>query len=241
MALAVIGALSLGNTVELTTGDLRRGSAFDNLKATFGQKLKIGDISSNLDCEYDHSAKSDFLKEATLSGDLVSASKDSDIGVSYEVTKNFADESTSAKLTASTTIEGTALSAQLDGGLSEVTAGRTVNAGDETVDVEASWMVKAKTARVKLMSKLSANDNVNVQVDYTPDGGKVDYEVTLDHDLGNGRDVSAKGAGGVLEVDYTDTKFEKDATWTASASVPYDMGSNIMDAVKVSLKRSWKW
>lgn len=65
--------------------------------------------------------------------------------------------------------------------------------------------------------------------------------VTLDHNLGDGRDVSSKVSNGQVEVDYVDSKFESDATWTASASVPYDSGSNILDAAKLSVKRAWKW
>jgi len=237
MALSFVGALSLTNTVELTTGDLRQGTAFDNLKATFGQALKIGDLKTHLNCQYDRNAKSDFLSEASLTGDLM----EGDMNVAYEVTKNFADDSTSAKLTASTTVEDTKLGAEVqsDGGLTEVSAERDV--ADQTV--QASWLVKAKTARVKLMSSLGAGDKLSAQVDYTPDGGKSEVEVTLDHNIGEGRDLSSKfvSSSGNLEVDYVDNKFEADATWTASASVPYDAGADIMDKAKLSLKRAWKW
>ena len=102
MAHAIVAALSLGNTVDVTTGDLRKGTAFDNIKATFGQALKIGNHPTNLACEYDHSANKDFLKEVSLSGDLMSASKDSDVSVSYEVTHDFVGKATKVRASPAT-------------------------------------------------------------------------------------------------------------------------------------------
>ena len=210
------------------------------VKASFGQALDIGNLKTRLNCEYDRNANKDFLSEASLSGNLLEPSKDSDVAVSYDVTHNFADAQTSTKLVASTKVNGNTLSAELDGGLSEISAERDLDL-DEPASVQASWLVKAKTARVKLMSKLGGGDSVSAQVDYTPDGGKTAYEVTLDHNIGDGRDASVKATSNNIEVDYVDNKFESAATWTASASVPLDSGSNMLDAAKLSLKRAWKW
>ena len=46
-----------------------------------------------------------------------------------------------------------------------------------------------------------------------------------------------------VEIDYVDNKFESGATWTASASVPLENSgsSNMLEAAKLTLKRSWKW
>ena len=113
------------------------------------------------------------------------------------------------------------------------------------VNVQPSWLVNAKTARVKLMSKLSGGDSVSAQVDYATDGGDVTTEVSYDHNLEAGRDISAtlKPGSKQLDVDYVDNKFENGATWTASASVPLENSgsSNLLDAAKVTLKRSWAW
>ena len=230
---------TLGNTVELSTGDLRSGTAFDTLKATFAQKLKIGSMKeSELSAEYDYRANKDFLKEASLTGSLA----EGDINVDYEVTHDFVAKNTNTKLTASKTVEGIKFGAEVSGGsLEEVSAEKDLDAGDNTINVVPSWLVQAKTARVKLMSKLGDDDTLSAQVDYKPDGGDTSYEVTLDHNLEAGRDLSATVDGDTVEVEYTDTKSEAGATWTASASVPTNAGGNLLDAAKVSVKRSWTW
>jgi len=95
------------------------------------------------------------------------------------------------------------------------------------------------------MSKLNGGDRLSAQVDYNVDGGDAAYEVSYDHSLEDGRDVSAtiKPGDKQVEIDYVDNKFEKGATWTASASVPLENAgsSNILDAAKLTLKRSWAW
>ena len=149
------------------------------------------------------------------------------------------------KLTANS--QGTTLAAEYDqgDGLKEVSAERDVQIGDQNVNVQPSWIVNAQTARVKLMSKLSGGDSASVQVDYNTKGGDTAVEVGYDHHLEDGRDISAtiNPADKNLDVDYVDNKFEKGATWTASASVPLENSgsSNILDAAKLTLKRSWAW
>lgn len=158
---------------------------------------------------------------------------------------DFTDKNTNVKLTANT--QGTTLGAEYDqaGGLTEVSAERDVELGDQKVNVSPSWLVNAKTARVKLMSKLSGGDSVSAQVDYDTSGGDATVEVGYDHNLEAGRDISAtiKPKDKQVDVDYVDTTFEKGATWTASASVPLENSgsSNILDAAKLTLKRSWAW
>jgi hypothetical protein len=245
MALAVAALSSLANTAEVSSTDLRRGAAFDNVKASWNQALKLGDFSTKLQANYDYNANKDFLKEVSLTGDLVEASKDDDVSVSYEVTHDFSDKNTNVKLTANT--QGTTLSGEYDrnDGFKEVSAERDVDVGDNTVNVQPSWLVQAKTARVKLMSKLNGGDKLSAQVDYATNGGDISYEVGYDHNLEDGRDVSAtiKPGSKEVEIDYVDNKFEKGATWTASAAVPLENSgsSNLLDAAKVTLKRSWAW
>ena len=82
------------------------------------------------------------------------------------------------------------------------------------------------------------------QVDYA--GGRAEnLEVSYDHNLEDGRDISAtvRPAKKEVEVDYVDNSFEKGATWTASASMPLENSgsSNLLDAAKLTLKRSWAW
>jgi hypothetical protein len=244
MLTIAIGALS--NTAEITSTNLRAAPAFDNIKASWNQALKLGDFNTKLRCDYDHSANRDFLKEVSLSGDLVEAASDDDVRVSYDVSHNFADKNTNVKLSANT--QGTTLSAEYDqaNGIKEVSAERDVSIADQNVHVQPSWIVKAKTARVKLMSKLGGNnDAVSAQIDYDTEGRSSSYEVGYDRRLEEGRDVSAtfNPDKKQLDVDYVDNKFESGATWTASASVPLENGgnNNILDAAKLTLKRAWSW
>jgi len=234
--------LSLSNTAEVSTTNIRSGAAFDNVKASWNQALKLGDFSTQLTADYDYNANKDFINEVSLTGDLIEAAKSDDISVAYEVTHDFAAKNTNVKLTANT--QGTTLAAEYDqaDGLKEVSAERDVEIADQNVNVQPSWIVKSKTARVKLMSKLNGGDGLSVQVDHNTDGGDTTYEVGYDHNLEDGRDISAtiKPGDKTIEVDYVDTKFESGATWTATASAPLE-GSNILDAAKLSLKRSWSW
>jgi hypothetical protein len=206
------------------------------------QALKLGDFSSKLNAQYDYNANKDFLKEVSLSGDLLEGNAKDDVSVSYEVSHDFTNSNTNVKLTANT--QGTNLAAQFDrgDGLKEFSADRSVDIGDRSVQVTPSWLVQAKTARVKLMSKLGNGDTLSAQVDYNPDGRDATYELGFDHSLEDGRDVSAtiKPASKQVDIDYVDNKFENGATWTASASVPLE-SSNVLEAAKLKLKRSWAW
>jgi hypothetical protein len=245
VAVVALALGSLANTAEITSNNIRSGAAFDNLKASWNQALKLGDFNTNLRCNYDYGANKDFLKDATLSGDLVEAATDDDVRVSYEVSHRFGDKSTNVKLSANT--QGTTLGAEIDDReLKEVSAERDVELAGNTVNVQPSWQVKAKTARVKLMSRLGdSSDKVSAQIDYDTNGGSASYEVGYEHKLEDGRDVSATFRPGDkdLDIEYVDNKFESGATWTAKANVPLDNGgsNNILDAAKLTLKRSWSW
>jgi len=159
------------------------------------------------------------------------------------VTHDFGDKNTNVELTANT--QGTRISAEYDqaDGIKEVSAERDVNIGDQNVNVQPSWLVKAQTARVKLMSKLSGGDAVRAQVDYDTNGGAVSYEVGYSRNLEAGRDLDASfnPDSKELDVELVDSKFENGATWTAKASVPLENSNNILDAAKLTLKRSWQW
>jgi hypothetical protein len=239
-AVAVLPAV-LANTAEISTSDVRKGAAFDNLKASWGKSLNVGDFKTNMNCNYDYNDNRDFLKDVSFSGDLVEGEGD-DLSVGYEVTHNFGSKNTEVKLSAS--VAGTAFSADYDteSSLKEVGLSRSVDVGDQKVDLSPSFLVQAKTARVKLMSALgSGGDSVSAQVDYGTDGGSVSYELGYSHNIDAGRDLSATFSpdGNNLEVEYTDTTFESGSTWTATANVPVD--GNALDAAKLTLKRSWSW
>jgi len=217
------------NSAELTTSNLNGGgAAFDNLKASWGKALSIGGLDTNVNVKYDYAASKDSLQEVSFSGDV------SDVG--YEVTRSFDSGDVTVKLTAA--IDGTTLSAEKDGDEIEVSASRTVKVSDRKVDVEPSWLVSAKKARVKLMSALG-DDSVSATVDYDTNSGESAVEVGYSTDLSESRSLSATltPASKDLEVELVDSGFESGATWTATAT------ANLEDAAaaKVTLKRSWAW
>jgi hypothetical protein len=235
---------SLSNTAEISSTNIRSGAAFDNIKATWNQALKLGDFSTNLKCNYDYKDNRDFLKDCSLSGDLMEGASDDDVRVSYEVSHNFGDKKTNLQLSANT--RGTMLGAEVDDReLKEVSAVRDVDVGDQSINTEASWLVKAQTARVKLMSNLRGSDRVKAQIDFNPNDNSASYELGYEHQLEEGRDVSASfnPADKNLDIELVDNKFESGATWTTKASVPLEMSgsNNILDAAKLTLKRSWNW
>lgn len=237
--LALIPAAVLANTVEVSTSDIRKGAAFDNLKASWGKALNIGDFKTNLKCNYDYNDNRDFLKEASLSGDVMD---DGDMKVSYDISHNFKSKNTDVSVSAVT--QGTKLVADYstDESLKEVSLNRDVDLGDQKVNLKPSWMVQAKTARIKMMSAMGGGD-VSAQVDYSVDGGAASYELGYSRSLEDGKDMSATFSpdSKQLEVEYVDNKFENGATWTATATVPVDDVGNVMDAAKLTLKRSWAW
>jgi len=240
-AVALIPAAVLAaNTAEVTTSDVRKGAAFDNIKASWGKALNIGDFKTNLRCNYDYNDNRDFLKEVQLQGDL---KESDDLSVSYDVNHNFKSKNTEVKLTAGMKGNTLAVEADTESALKEVSAARSVDVADYQVDVKPSWLVQAKTARVKMMSALNKDNRVSAQVDYNTDDSSAAYEVGYSRSLDEGKEVSATftPSSNQLEVEYVDSKFENGATWTATANVDTSDVSNVLDATKVTLKRQWSW
>jgi len=229
------------NTAEVSTSDVRHGAAFDNIKASWGKTLNFGDRKTNLRCDYDYKESRDFLKQVSLQGDLLEGSGD-DVQVSYDVNHNFKSKKTDVKLSAA--MQGTKLSVDYDteSNVKEVSAARSVDVVDYKVDLQPSWLVQAKTARVKMMSAIGGG-GVSAQVDYNVDGKEAAYEVGYSRSLEEGKEVSATFAPGTsqLDVEYVDSKFENGATWTAKATVDTSDIGNVADAAKVTLKRSFTW
>jgi hypothetical protein len=240
-----LSVAALSNTAEISSTNIRNGAAFDNIKASWNQALKLGDFSTKLKCNYDYKDNRDFLKDCSLSGDLLEANSEDDVRVSYDVSHNFGDQKTNVELQAHT--RGTTLSAKMDDRqLKEVSAERDVDVADNKINADVSWLVKAQTARVKLMSNLGGGkDRLSAQIDYNTNDKSASYELGYEHQLEEGRDVSAtiNPSDKTLDVELVDNKFESGATWTTTASVPLEKsgGNNILDAAKLTLKRSWNW
>jgi len=240
-ALTLIPAAVLANTVEVTTSDVRKGAAFDNVKASWGKALSIGDFKTNMKCNYDYNDNRDFLKEVSFQGDVLEGSGD-DLSVSYDVNHNFKSKNTEVTLTGKMSGNTLAVDYDTSSNLKEVSLARSLDVADQKVDLQPSWLVQAKTARVKMMTAMSGN-RLSAQVDYATDGGNVAYEVGYARNLEDGKDVSAtfNPDGNNLDVEYVDPKFENGATWTAKASVDTGDVANVLDATKLTLKRAWSW
>jgi hypothetical protein len=240
MLSAVVALPLAANNAELSTSNLNGGgAAFDNLKASWGRALNIGDFKTNMNVKYDYAKSKDSLQEVSFSGNLV---EDGDMTVGYEVTRSFDGGATAVKVSAET--GGTTLAAEYDTDeqLKEVSASRTVEVSDRKVDVEPSWLVKAKTARVKLMTALGNSDSLSAQVDYDTNSGNSEVELGYSRQLKDGKALSATlGANKDLEVELVDSSFEDGATWTATANMALDDAANMKDNAKVTLKRSWAW
>jgi hypothetical protein len=208
--------------------------------------VSIGDFKTTVKAKYDYNANRDFLKEVSLSGNLLEADNTDDIAFGYEVTRDFAACNTNVKLTASS--HGYSLSAEYDPEeqLRQVGVAREVEVGDYKVDVQPTWLVNAKAARLKLMSAVNdGKDRLSAQFDYDVDGQQAkDVELSFARTLEQGKILSAsfKPEKSDLEVSFEDSTFESGATWTATANVPLNSDpSNILDAARVTLKRSWGW
>ena len=238
MLAAIPSMLLAANSAEVTTSDVRKGAAFDNIKASWGKALNIGDFKTNLRANYDYNDNRDFLKEVSLQGDLMD---DGDMQVSYDVNHNFKTKNTEVKLTGKSSGTSVTVDYDTENSVKEVSAARSVDVGDQKVDVQPSWLVKAQTARVKMMTALGDNkkDRVSAQVDYNTDTSSASYEVGYSRSLEEGKDVSASFTpdSRELEVEYVDSTFEKGATWTAKATVDTESP----DAAKLTLKRAWAW
>merc|ERR1712159_114901 len=173
--------------------------------------FSVGDFKSTLNCKYDYNSNKDFLNEASLSGNVLDGD---DLKVGYEVSKNFKSKATEVRLTAETAGTRFAAEYNTDDSLKEVSAHREVDVGNRKVDLEPAWLAQAKTARVKLMSAFG-EDRVRAQVDYSTGDKSASYELGYEHDLEQGKQVSATlhPDNKELEVEYVDSKFEDGATW----------------------------
>jgi len=73
--------------------------------------------------------------------------------------------------------------------LREVGVSSILSLGDQKVNLKPTWLVKAKAARVQLMSALNeGKDQLSAQFDYDVDGREVNgIELGLDHKLKEGK------------------------------------------------------
>ena len=168
--LSMLNAASLANSAELTSNNVLTGGLFDKingLKASWDKTLELGDHSTNLKTTYKHDGHDGNL-DLTFTGEIASAS--------YEVNYDLSTKDVAVKL--STDLEGTkvTLDSSADG-MQEVAVERDVSVAGFDLTVQPSWMVKAQSARVQLMTKLGGSDDVTVAFDYA-DGDVSNAEVS---------------------------------------------------------------
>ena len=226
---AVLGSFD----ASISSADLRSGNAaIANIKASWSQALSIaGDKKVQLTADYDRSESENSLKSISLSGDA----SDDGLAVSYDVEHNFKSGDTEVSLSAVSS--DITLGVELDGSdVTEFSAQRELDLGS-TVDTKVTWLVKAATARVKMMTALG-DATVSAQVD-VKDGETSNLEVGYEANLKKGRDLSVSYNDKELEFEVVDTNFERDATWTATATMQHPE-LNLED-LALNLKRSWSW
>lgn len=236
LSVVALGSAVLGNTISITSNDVRGGNlGFDNIKADWSKSVDIGGNDADLTVEYDRSASESGLKTVSLAGVL---SEDKDMTVSYEVEHDFTADSTDVSLTA---VSGdTTFGAEYDvdaGEITEFSAQKDLDIGGSDIDTTVTWKVADSNARVKM---ITAMGDATVTGEFTYNDGDVsDLEIGYDTNLEAGRDLSISYTDDEVEIEVTDTNFEDDATWTATATLKHPELD--LDDMTITLKRSWEW
>jgi len=199
-----LGAAAAGN-IDISTNDLSSGGrAFDNIKATWSQALKVLGNDATLSAEYDRAERSNFVKEATLAGQIAK--------VKYQVTSNFGG---ATGLTLETTTDdGTTVEAvgSLDTlssapKFSKLTASRATSLRGNDCNLEISHDVAASESKLKLSTALGSGVTAHGSVSTKGGAHSTAYEVEYDTTLTQGRTLSASvnPADGSGSIEYTDT------------------------------------
>jgi len=225
--LSIVGTAAAGPSIELVSSDLSKGGrALDNVKGTWSQALKFLGNDAQINAEYDRSARSDFLSEATLSGKVDD--------VSYEVKTSFGNTH-EVKLTADTK-DGTTLELNADVGsgvdVRSVSATRDVKLQGQDCTLEASHERASGDSKLKLSSVLG--HGVSGTATWLVGSKMQDTDVELEYaaSVGDGRSVSASvnPKNGKGDVEYVDSK-TIDATITA--------GMDLGGKPSLTVKRGW--
>lgn len=225
--LSIVGTAAAGPSIELVSSDLSKGGrALDNVKGKWSQALKFLGNDAQINAEYDRSARSDFLSEATLSGKVDD--------VSYEVKTSFGNTH-EVKLTADTK-DGTTLELNADVGsgvdVRSVSATRDVKLQGQDCTLEASHERASGDSKLKLSSVLG--HGVSGTATWLVGSKMQDTDVELEYaaSVGDGRSVSASvnPKNGKGDVEYVDSK-TIDATITA--------GMDLGGKPSLTVKRGW--
>lgn len=231
--LSIVGTAAAGPSIELVSSDLSKGGrALDNVKGKWSQALKFLGNDAQINAEYDRSARSDFLSEATLSGKVDD--------VSYEVKTSFGNTH-EVKLTADTK-DGTTLELNADVGsgvdVRSVSATRDVKLQGQDCTLEASHERASGDSKLKLSSVLGNGLKAIANIARSKAGDmSTDYNLEYEQELNAGRTVSARINGdgsGDVELEDSTTLASQDAVISAKM----DLGGS---SPSVTVKRSWSF
>jgi len=184
------------------------------VKASWSQGLKVFGRAATVSAEYDRAAKSDFLKEVTLSG--------SSGPVDYELSTKF-DGDTACKLSTKTS-DGTTIEAEGTtnvwfgtGKVNKLTANRATTVQGQECDIELSHDLSSSESKLSLSSVLGSGVKAIGRLTSQGKESKLSYEIEYDTALDEGRTLSAKvsPAEGTGEIEYVDSS-TLDATITAN-------------------------
>jgi len=164
--LALIGSAAAGS-VEFSTTDLGKRRKIDNIKAGWSTAFSFAGQDLKLATVYDLKAKSDFLKEATLSGSMAP--------VSYLLTQNFA--SGVSKLALSTKQAGATFKSVLSG----------------KIDWSSAWLESCNVASVAVVKGAEvAGVNLSFEPSFTPGKKLGKVAVKAGYALGGGASLAAE-------------------------------------------------
>jgi hypothetical protein len=171
--------------LEFFSSDLNKECALDNIKASWGTSFTLAGQDLKLDAAYDRKAKSDFFKEATLSGAVDC--------VGYTATHSFATGL--SKLTLTTKQFGANVKAVLKGSkvLSTLSATKDITVADIGIKLAPSYDLETSKGKVKASASYVVGSGATIHGELSAtDEGTIDstFDVELTRTL-DGRDLSA--------------------------------------------------
>jgi len=231
VCLAGLGAVA-GGSIELSSNDLTKsGRSLDNVKAKWSQNLNVLGNSATVSAEYDRAERKDFVKEASLAGQIAK--------VKYELTTRFGGATGLSLET--TTDDGTTVEAEGSmecmssmPKISKVSASRAATLRGTDCNLQISHEVDSSESKLKLSTLLGSG--VKAVGTLATKGGSPDtsYEIEYDTTLTEGRTLSANvnpkdGSG---EIEFVDT-----ATLDGELTATIPLGGE----PKLTLKRAFKF
>jgi len=228
--LAATAPAALGGiSATVSSSDLIKKPAFDNIKAVWDSDLTLAGSKAKLSLAYDFKAKKDFVKEVAVAGAVAD--------IKYAVTHAISSGVTG--LTLMTKQMGHNLKVVGDSSdcVTQIAASGSCSVGDFDVSYTPSYQIKKKLSKLSLSAALGHGLSASGTLSATTAGEVgADYEVGYDTSLGEGRSLSATvhPADKTADVEVVDSTTESGATWTAA------IGLSVGSKPSLTLRRSTK-